>query len=215
MAVVASLLQLASGHETAQATARNQPVKLAAMEALFESRTHAPLAVLGLPDTEHDRLVGAIEIPHGLSILAFGRADARVAGLSEVPRADRPNVTVCHLAFDTMVGAGSALAAVACAAIVVFARDRRAKRPFSPPRWLLLALVSAAPLGFVAIEAGWIVTEVGRQPWAVQGVMRTRDAVTPIASIDATLWGFSALYVALGAVLAALLLRLDRMETAS
>ncbi|MFI5301642.1 MAG: cytochrome ubiquinol oxidase subunit I, partial [Polyangiales bacterium] len=209
MGIVAALLQLASGHETAQATARNQPVKLAAMEALYESRDHAPAAILGIPDDEHERVVGAIEIPDLLSILAFNRADARVEGLREVPRADRPNVALCHFAFDVMVGAGSTLALVAIVTIARIVRDHRAKRSFDPPRWLLAMFALVAPLGFVAIEAGWIVTEAGRQPWAVQGVMRTRDAVTPVTDVAITFWAFSALYFTLAVLLAVMLRRLE------
>jgi cytochrome d ubiquinol oxidase subunit I len=125
-----------------------------------------------------------------------------VKGLDAVPRAQWPNVAVTHLAFDVMVG--SAFAMIGVGLWFWLARWRRRE----PGRWLLRALVAGSPLGIVALEAGWIVTEAGRQPWIVRGVMLTRDGVTPVSGVPATFFGFSLLYLALGTALALLLRRL-------
>jgi len=108
-------------------------------------------------------------------------------------------VVVTHLAFDVMVG--SAFAMIGLGLWFRLVRWRRRE----PGRWLLRALVAGSPLGIVALEAGWIVTEVGRQPWIVRGVMRTADGVTPVAGVAATFFGFSLLYLVLGIALALLL----------
>jgi cytochrome d ubiquinol oxidase subunit I len=125
-----------------------------------------------------------------------------VKGLDAVPRELWPNVVVTHLAFDVMVG--SAFAMIGLGLWFWLVRWRRRE----PGRWLLRALVAGSPLGMVALEAGWIVTEVGRQPWIVRGVMLTRDGVTPASGVAATFFGFTVLYLALGTALALLLRRL-------
>jgi cytochrome d ubiquinol oxidase subunit I len=149
--------------------------------------------------------VFAIEIPGGLSWLAYGNPNAVVEGLEEVPPADRPNTVLVHLAFQVMVGIGFGL--LALGVWVGVARWRR-KRPDG--RWFLRAVLLAGPAAFVAIEAGWIVTEVGRQPWIVQDVMRTADAVTTRPGIVWHLVGTIVVYVLLGIACAWLLLRLAR-----
>ena len=116
----------------------------------------------------------AIRIPGGLSFLAFGDPDAEVKGLEEFPRDEWPNVPIVHIAFQIMVGLGSYLALLSL--WIIWAAWRR--RDLAADRRLLAAIAAAAPMGFIAIEAGWTVTEVGRQPWIIYGVMRTADAVT-------------------------------------
>jgi cytochrome d ubiquinol oxidase subunit I len=203
LAIPAALLQPLSGDLSARVVARTQPVKLAAMEALWETRRGAPLLIGGIPDEEAERNRFAIEIPYGLSLLAFHDPGAEVKGLSEVPRALRPPVAIVHAAFQVMVAIGSFLAALSLWLLGLRwrRRDAGAHRP------TLVALAVAAPLGFVAIEAGWVVTEVGRQPWIIQGVMRTADAVTPMPGLVVPFLFFTALYVALGVVVAWLLWR--------
>src|SRR5439155_14763256 len=136
----------------------------------------APLRIGGFADERAEVTRFALEIPRMLSVLAFGRADAEVKGLRAVPRADRPPVAITHLAFQLMVGCGTAMLGVALLGAALWRRRRGL--PTAP--WFLRLVVLASPLGLIAIEAGWTVTEVGRQPWIVYGVMRTRDAVTPM-----------------------------------
>lgn len=192
-----------SGDGLAKRVAALQPVKLAAMEGLFASTDGAPLSVGGWPDEEAGELRFALELPGMLSFLAFGDCDARVRGLEEFPREDWPPVAITHVAFQCMVGLGSLLVAVA----VVGAWLGSWRPPLAERTWFLRLLVGCAPLGFVAVEAGWVVTEVGRQPWIVQGVMRTAEAVTPVGSLAVPFVGFAILYLLLFAVVVRLLRR--------
>jgi cytochrome bd ubiquinol oxidase subunit I len=194
----AALLQPISGDISARNVARYQPAKLAAMEALFETRTRAPLLVGGWPDMERREVRFGIEIPRGLSLLAFHDPDARVVGLDSVPRNDWPHVPTVHFAFQIMVGIGSLLALLALWSIWMALRHR----DIAGSRLLLKALAVSSPLGFLAIEAGWTVTEVGRQPWIVHGVLRTSEAVTPMPGLMYTFIGFTLLYLFLGLVVA-------------
>jgi cytochrome bd ubiquinol oxidase subunit I len=203
VAIPSSLAQPFVGHWSAQHVARHQPAKLAALEAQFVTERGAPLRIGGWPDPATQTVVGALEIPGGLSFLAFDDPSAEVAGLDRVPRADWPNVRVVHVAFQVMVGLGTYLAAVSLWA--AWAMWRR--RPWGEQRWLLLALVIAGPMGLVAIEAGWVVTEVGRQPWIIQGLVRTADAVTPVPGLIVPFVTFTLLYVALGVAVVWLLYR--------
>jgi cytochrome d ubiquinol oxidase subunit I len=125
-----------------------------------------------------------------------------VAGLDRVPRDEWPNVVITHVAFQIMVGCGFLLAAVGALYWLLQWRKRE------PRRWLLIALLFCSPLGFVALEAGWIVTEVGRQPWVIKNVMRTAEAVTTVEHVPITLFAFAILYAVLGIVLTILLRRL-------
>jgi cytochrome d ubiquinol oxidase subunit I len=202
LAIVAALAQPLTGHVVAEHTARAQPVKLAAAEAQWETMRGAPLTLLGWPDEATETTSWSIEIPYLLSILAFGDADAEVKGLKEVPPADRPPVAVVHVAYQVMLGLGTAMAGLSFAAAVTWLRRREAP---TGPGWLL-AYIVMAPAGLIAIEAGWTVTEVGRQPWVIYGVMRTADAVTPVAGIPVTLVAYAVLYAFLG-VITVLLLR--------
>jgi len=202
LATAAALAQPLSGHLSARHVARNQPAKLAAAEAHFHTRRGAPVLVGGIPDAARGTVRGAIRIPRLLSFLATDDFGGEVRGLDAFRRELWPNVGVTHLAFDVMVGSAFAMSGLG----LWFWLVRRRRR--EPGRWLLRALVAGSPLGIVALEAGWIVTEVGRQPWIVRGVMLTRDGVTPVAGVAATFFGFSLLYLVLGTALALLLRRL-------
>lgn len=208
MGVIAALLQPLSGDLLAKLLYRTQPAKLAAMEAHFETRTHAPLLVLGWPDPEARTVRYGLELPGMLSFLATGDVSARIIGLDDFPRGERPNPIVCHVAFQLMVLSGFAMSGLG---LLWFAAAR------FRPRWLgsramLGAITLASPLGFLALEAGWVVTEVGRQPWIVYGVLRTADAVTPRTDVLPSLIAFGTLYVMLGAALVLVLRRIRRME---
>jgi cytochrome d ubiquinol oxidase subunit I len=199
----AAVLQPISGDLSAKAVARLQPAKLAAMEAHFETSTRAPLLIGGWPDMETGETRYAIRIPGGLSFLAFGDFDAEVKGLREFPRDEWPYVPIVHTAFQIMVALGTYLALLSV--WVGWTAWRR--REVSDDRRLLVAIALAAPMGFIAIEAGWTVTEVGRQPWVIYGVMRTADAVTPMPGLVYPFAVFTALYCFLGVIVGWLLYR--------
>jgi cytochrome d ubiquinol oxidase subunit I len=199
----AALLQPLSGDFSARELARTQPVKLAALEGHFETRRGAPLHVGGLPDADARVTRWSLEIPGGLSLLAFHDPDAEVKGLSDFPRQVWPEPLRVHLAFQAMVGLGTALAALALVALGLAWRARAV--PGHP--LFLLAVTAAGPCGFLALEAGWLVTEWGRQPFTIWGVMRTADAVTPVPHLAVAFWTFAALYLFLGAMVALLLWR--------
>jgi cytochrome d ubiquinol oxidase subunit I len=204
--VPAAVAQPISGDLSARVVAQTQPVKLAALEGQWETMRGAPLRIGGWPDASREETRGAIEIPRGLSLLAFHDPNAEVRGLLEVPAQDRPPVLPVHLAFQTMVGLGSAMALVALWAGWVAWRQR----DLAAERGLLRALVVVGPFGFLCTEAGWIVTEVGRQPWVVQGFMRTAHAVTPMPGLVVPMATFTVLYLGLGAVVVALVASLVR-----
>jgi cytochrome d ubiquinol oxidase subunit I len=197
----AAVLQPISGDLSARAVAAYQPAKLAAMETHFETGRRVPLVIGGWPDMATGQTRYALRIPGGLSFLAFHDLDAEVKGLDQFPRADWPNVPIVHTAFQVMVGLGTFMALVGVwAGVLAFRR-----RDLCATTWFLRALTLAAPMGFIAIEAGWTVTEVGRQPWIVYGVLRTADAVTPMPGLIVPFLGFTALYCFLGAMVAWLL----------
>jgi cytochrome d ubiquinol oxidase subunit I len=199
----AAVLQPISGDLSARAVATYQPAKLAAMESHFETGRRVPLVVGGWPDMEARETRYAIRIPGGLSFLAHHDLNAEVKGLDQVPRADWPNVPIVHAAFQVMVGLGTFMALVgAWAGLRAFRR-----RDLCASTWFLRALALAAPMGFIAIEAGWTVTEVGRQPWIVYGVLRTAEAVTPMPGLIVPFLGFTVLYCFLGVIVAWLLYR--------
>jgi len=205
----AAVLQPLSGDVSARVVAETQPVKLAALEGQWETERGAPLRIGGWPDASREEARWALEIPYGLSLLAFHDPHAEVRGLRSVPHEDRPPVAPVHLAFQTMVGLGSAMALVALWAGWVAWR----RRDVTTNRWLLGALALVTPFGFLATEAGWIVTEVGRQPWIVQGLMRTAHAVTPMPGLVVPMVTFTALYISLGAVVVALVASLVRQTS--
>lgn len=182
VAAVITPVQIGVGDWAAHFVADNQPVKLAAMEGVFETGRGVPLHLGGV--AVDGELRYALEIPYGLSLLAQWDPDGLVRGLNEVPPADRPPVNVVHWAFQVMVGAGFALLALSAWLAVSWWRRRE------PPgsAWFLRAAALAGPAAVLALEAGWIVTEVGRQPWIVFGVMRTAEAVNPAPGL---VYGFA------------------------
>jgi cytochrome d ubiquinol oxidase subunit I len=199
VATVTALLQPVSGHFLGENVAHTQPAKLAAFEAHFETERGADLIIGGLPDVEAGRVDYAIRIPGGLSFLATRDFNGEVKGLNDFPEDERPNVLVTHIAFQIMVGSGFALIGLGVLYWLAYWRG------MADNRILLWLLALASPVGFIALEAGWIVTEVGRQPWTIYGVMRTADAVTPAEDVATTFFVFSALYLGLGIVLVMLL----------
>jgi cytochrome d ubiquinol oxidase subunit I len=203
VAIVGSLLQPLTGHRAAEYVAHAQPAKLAAAEAQWETMRAAPLRIGGWPDEEAEQTHHDLEIPYLLSILAFGDPQAEVIGLKDIPVDERPPVAVVHLAYQVMLGLGMFMMLVGLTGGGLWAR----RRTLPLQRWYLRLLVLCGPAGFLAVEAGWTVTEVGRQPWIIRGVMRTSEAVTPVTGIALTLWLYTALYVVLAVLVVALLRR--------
>jgi cytochrome d ubiquinol oxidase subunit I len=201
-ATIATPLQLVIGDWAAREVAREQPVKLAAMEGLARTTNGAPVHLLGWFDGQ--RVVYGIEVPRLLSLLAFHDPNATVAGLDAVAASDRPPVNVVRFAFQTMVGIGSLLALLSGFYLTV--RLRTGRLPAS--RWFYRAVVAAGPLAVVALIAGWVTTEVGRQPWVVYGFMHTREAVTGATGIPVGFATLVLVYVALAGAVAWMLRRL-------
>jgi cytochrome d ubiquinol oxidase subunit I len=199
---IAAALQPLSGDYLAKFVFQTQKPKFAAMEGQFRTEKHAPLRIGGWPDPDAGETRWAIEIPGGLSFLATHDFNAVVPGLDRVSRADWPDVHIVHLAFQAMVGFGMAL--LGLSAWFWLAYWRRGEDALAG-RWLPRAILICGPFGFLALETGWIVTEVGRQPWIINGVMRTADAVTPASGVPAMFFGFTLLYLVLGATVVMLL----------
>ena len=189
---IAALLQPISGDISAKDVAERQPVKLAAMEAHFETEKGAPLFIGGIVDEEKKEVNYKIEIPKALSFLAFGDFDAEVKGLNEFPEEEIPPVAIVHYAFQVMVGIGTLLA---LAGILFFISLKKKSWMDSKKYWWFFMLL--APLGFLALEAGWVVTEVGRQPWIIYQIMRTSDAVTPMPGIKFSFFMYVGVYILL------------------
>lgn len=200
VALVFSALVPLSGDLAAKHLARAQPAKLAAAEAHFHTERGAPLLVGGWADEDRETLRGAIALPRMLSVLAFADPTAEVVGLTTFPRDERPPVALTHLAFDAMVGLG--LLMLSLTAVAAW-RLRRATLFGS--RALLRALALASPAGFLAIECGWFVTELGRQPWIVRGMLRTAEAVTPMPHLAVPMTGCVLLYGVLAVICASLM----------
>jgi cytochrome d ubiquinol oxidase subunit I len=208
MIVAAALTpaQIVVGDIAAREVAQNQPIKLAAMEGLAQTTAGAGEHIGGL--FYGGTLHFAIVIPHMLAFLAKGNANATVPGLDSVPPDDRPEaVALIHLAFDTMVGIGFLLLGLGLWILVRWIRRR------GPPtsRWFLRAAVIAGPGAVVAMECGWITTEVGRQPWIVYNVMRTSAAVNPAPGLY---WGLVALIVVYSVMTVVTLLVLRHLASA-
>ncbi len=177
VAMVAAPLQVIVGDWAARHVAEHQPAKLAAMEGLYATTKGAPLHLGGVyVDNE---VKGGIPIPDGLSILAFHNPHAVVKGLADVAPADRPPVNVVRTAFQLMVMIGTAMLGLGVWMLLAWRKRRNVPRS----RWFLRAVVAAGPASVVALECGWVTTEVGRQPWIVWQVMRVRDAVTNAPNI--------------------------------
>jgi cytochrome d ubiquinol oxidase subunit I len=196
IAALASPVQVLVGDWAARSVADSQPTKLAALEGLGHTEKGAPVHILGW--YTDDEVKYGIAIPKMLSLLAFHDPNATVQGLDAVPADERPPVNVVRVAFQAMVGIGTMLAALG--ALVLFVRIRKRRLPESV--WFYRALLLAGPASLVALIAGWVTTEVGRQPWVVYRVMRTADAVTGADGIPVAYGTLAAVYalVACGVV---------------
>ncbi len=189
-----ALLVAFFGHQEGLKVAKYQPAKLAAMEAHWETETHAPMYLLTFPDEENkDNYFEFIKIPSILSIMAYNDPAAEVKGLNDFPEGDTPPVAISFLSFRIMVALGTFF--IALAALAWYCRNNVER--FS---WLPKLLLWNIPLPYIAIAFGWMLTEVGRQPWIVYGLMRTSDAVSPVpaSSVAISLATFIGVYSLLG-----------------
>jgi cytochrome d ubiquinol oxidase subunit I len=207
MAAVVAPAQVLVGDWAAREVAKHQPTKLAAFEGLGETQEGAPLHIGGWYDEEANEVRYGIEIPKLLSLLAHHDPNATVEGLDRVPPEDRPPVNVVRVAFFTMVGIGTLLAAFGVGLLVVWWR----RRALPGGRWFLRLVAALGPLSVVALIAGWVTTEVGRQPWVVYGHMRTEEAVTGAGGIPLGYAALVVIYSALAVATAWLLRRLARI----
>jgi cytochrome bd ubiquinol oxidase subunit I len=205
IAALASPVQVLVGDWAGREVARYQPVKLAALEGLPTTTKGAPIHILGW--FTDDQVKYGIRIPKLLSLLAFHDPNATVRGLDAVPRPDRPPVNVVRVAFQTMVGIGTLLALLGVGFAVVAARRRRLPRSL----WFYRAVALAGPASLAALIAGWVTTEVGRQPWIVYGVMRTRQAVTGAGGLPIGYAALAAVYLGVAVSVAWILRRLAAM----
>ncbi|MBA3825076.1 MAG: cytochrome ubiquinol oxidase subunit I [Ktedonobacterales bacterium] len=204
---IAIPLQIFSGDLNARFLEGAQPAKYAAMEGLLQSGNGLPLYLGGFPNEAGTEMKFAIPLPHGESLLSHFNTTAHSRGLDTIPRSDWPSVTAVHLSFDAMVGAGFFILLVAGVFGVLYVRGHRT---VPTQRWLLWGLAAAGPLAMLAVEAGWFVTEEGRQPWIINGITRVSQAATPSQWMNISFLIFSAIYVVLGVTLVLLLLRVAR-----
>ena len=194
-----------TGDRNSADVTRDQPAKLAAMEGLFTSQRGAPLAILGMPDTQHETLIDPLYVPDVLSFLAYGNFRANVSGLSTYPKDLRPPVELTYYAYHVMVGLGTIFVGIMGLAVLLLVLRR-----LPGSRWILWILMLAMPFPYIANEAGWMVTEIGRQPWIVYGLMRTADATSPTVIAGETIFtiiGFAGMYFLLGVLFLLLILR--------
>lgn len=194
-----------TGDRNSADVTQHQPVKLAAMEGLFQTTKGAPLAILGMPDTQHETLIDPLYVPDVLSFLAYGNFRANVSGLSAYPKDVRPPVELTYYAYHVMVGLGTIFAGIMGLATLLLVLRR-----LPQSRWMLWTLMLAMPFPYIANEAGWMVTEIGRQPWIVYGLMRTADGTSPTVAGGETIFttiGFAGMYFLLGVIFLLLTLR--------
>jgi cytochrome d ubiquinol oxidase subunit I len=205
---VAIVLAGITGDASARFVYGAQPAKFAAMEGLYRTQRGAPITIGGIPSDSQQRVLYGIQIPKGLSFLAAFDPNAEVLGLNSFPAADRPNPVLVHLSFDSMVGLGTFIGLLAAAFWLMVLRRRKV------PLWrpLLIGLVAAGPASVGAMESGWFVTEFGRQPWIVYGLMRTSEAATSAPALGLMFAIFIAIYAALALTTGRLLLALAVRE---
>jgi cytochrome bd ubiquinol oxidase subunit I len=190
---VAAFLQPISGDYSAKQIAKKQPAKLAALEGLYKTSKPADLVIGGIPNDKEERVDHAIRIPGLLSYLVHGDFNAEVTGLDKFPKEERPPVTIMHFSFQLMVGIGFLLA-FAGLLFILFTLFRK---KVLDKKWWLIFISFLTPLGFIAVEAGWTVTEVGRQPWIIYGVMKTKDAVSSMPGLRYSFYVVTVIYLLL------------------
>lgn len=206
-AMVGAILAPISGDIAAKSVAKRQPVKLAAMEAHFETEKGASFLIGGIPNEEAETVKYGIKIPKLLSFLVDGNPNSEVKGLKEFPKEFWPPVAVTHFAFQIMIFFGTVMMGISM--LYLFARFFR--KDWLRKEWLLKLFVISIPFGYIALEAGWTVTEVGRQPWIIYGIMKTAEAVTPMPGIQYSFYLFTLIFISLSLIIIFLLRRQIKM----
>jgi cytochrome d ubiquinol oxidase subunit I len=204
--VASFLVAFPTGDRQAKLVARHQPVALAAMEGRFESGANAGITLIGQPNVAARRLDNPVVVPGMLSFLAYGTFHSGVAGLDSFPESDWPdNIELLYYAFHVMAGLGTIF--IGLMAIAAVLSWRGALATTRPVLWLLML---AFPFPYIANTAGWMTAELGRQPWIIYGILRTRDAASPAVhsgTVLFTLIGFTGIYLVLGLLFLFLVLR--------
>jgi cytochrome bd ubiquinol oxidase subunit I len=206
MAAIVAPLQVVAGDFHGLNTLEHQPAKVMAMEGHYQSHPDgAPLILFGIPNSEERRVDYAIEIPKASSLILKHDPDAPLAGLDTIPDENEPPVGIVFWAFRIMVGLGMAMVGIGLWSL--FARLRKRLYDWS---WLHRAALAMGPSGFVAVLAGWIVTEVGRQPFTIYGLLRTTQSASPLdaPAVAASLLAFVVVYFAVFGMGICYLLRL-------
>ena len=196
-----------SGDIAAKSVTERQPIKLAAMEAHFETEKGASFVLGGIPDVKNRTVKYAVKVPKVLSFLAKGDFNAEVKGLEAFPEDEWPPIAVTHFAFQIMIFFGVIMMFIGAVYLYSFFF----KKEWLSKNWLLKTFFIATPFGYIALEAGWTVTEVGRQPWIIYGVMKTIDAVTPMPGIQYSFYFFTFVFISLSVVLMFLIGRQIKM----
>jgi cytochrome d ubiquinol oxidase subunit I len=206
-AVIASIWMLfPTGHFASEQVAEKKPVALAAMEGLFETEQPAGLVIIGQPDLQRERIDNPIVVPRALSFLVYQNWGAEVKGLEVFPQKNWPdNIPLLYYSYHVMVGLGTIFIAITVVAAFLLWR-----RKLFESRWMLWILMLATPFPFIANTAGWLTTELGRQPWIAYGLLRTEEGVSPLVSsgnVLFTLIGFAGMYLIMGLLYFVLMVR--------
>ncbi len=206
-AVIGSVWMLfPTGHFQSEQVAEKKPAALAAMEGQFETEQPAGLVIIGQPDMERERIDNPIVVPRALSILVYQNWGAEVEGLEAHPRENWPdNIPLLYYSYHVMVGLGTIFIAITVVATFLLWR-----RKLFESRWMLWIMMLATPFPFIANTAGWLATELGRQPWLVYGLLRTQEGVSPLVSsgnVLFTLIGFAGMYLIMGLLYFVLMMR--------
>jgi cytochrome bd ubiquinol oxidase subunit I len=198
-AVFITTLQVAIGDGAGKSVFQNQPAKLAAMEAHWQTNPEGEGAawnILAWPDKALQDNVWAIEMPYALSLITTLSPTGRVTGLRDIPVEDQPPLLLPFYSFRIMLGIGFALVLLMLWSLWTWRKGDLVPERVGRQKWLLYSWMAAIPLSYIAMEAGWIVREVGRQPWVIQGVLRTEEGVSrlPAVTVAGSLLGFVAIY---------------------
>ena len=207
LAISAALLAPLSGDISAKDVAERQPIKLAAMEAHFKTEESAAFVLGGIVDEEKEEIKYAIKVPGVLSFLVHSDFKTPVKGLEEFPKDEWPPVAIVHYAFQIMITFGMLMMGIA----IIFLIAQFFKKDWRTKRWFYKLFMIATPFGYIALEAGWTVTEVGRQPWIIYGIMRTVDSITPMPGIQYSFYIFTFVFITLSIILVFLMNRQIQM----
>ncbi len=207
IAITAAMIAPLSGDISAKDVAERQPIKLAAMEAHFKTEQSAPFVLGGIVDEANEEINYAIKIPGVLSFLVHSDFNKEVKGLEEFPKDEWPPVAVVHYAFQIMITFGMLMMGVG----MIYLIAHFIKKDWKSKRWFYKLFMIATPFGYIALEAGWTVTEVGRQPWIIYGIMRTVDSITPMPGIQYSFYIFTFVFITLSIILVFLMNRQIQM----